>query len=361
MTNDMDHPVLKNFHFQAKYCAALGSPLCVSLLAGLAQNFEAKGPVHALTKDWPDTVTEDAVALRLLGGLHRLVLDGKAQELAAFYPSSGGTFTGQALDTEVNKTVETHQDFLATYLRLPPQTNEVRRSAALHGGFLTVAAETGLPLNLLEIGSSAGLNLLWDHYRFRNDAYTWGAATSPVEIDTDWEGPPPPITSDVEVIKLAGCDLSPIDVLNTDDQMRLLSYIWSDQKERFERIRAAIGIAQELQTRVDKADAEMWLKAELGSRPSDACTVIFHSIFWQYMPQAKQAAIRDLIQDTGQDTTASAPLAWLRMEPDVLTDYPRIRLTLWPTGDDRILGTTHFHGAWVKWGEAGQAAIGAKV
>jgi hypothetical protein len=36
----------------------------------------------------------------------------------------------------------------------------------LIGGFLRVAAMTRRPLRLLEVGSSAGLNLRWDHYRY---------------------------------------------------------------------------------------------------------------------------------------------------------------------------------------------------
>lgn len=359
--SDDAHPILKNFAFQARYCEALGSPLCVTLLAQLAKNFEAQGPIFNLTRDWPDTVTEDAVALRLLGGLHRLVLDGLAPHLAPHYPSTGAPDAGVSLGQAVNETVEAHEDFLAAYLQLPPQTNEVRRSAALHGGFLTIATETRRPLNLLEIGASAGLNLLWDHYSFRNEGYTWEAAPSPVDIDTDWEGTAPPVPTEVSVVARAGCDLSPINLLEHNDQKRLLSYIWSDQKERFARIKAAIEIAQALKPRVDKADAETWLRTELGHRPDDACTVIFHSIFWQYMPQAKQDAIRNMIRQAGAETSPRAPLAWLRMEPDVLTDYPRVRLTLWPGGEDRILGTTHFHGAWVKWGKAGQAPMSANV
>jgi hypothetical protein len=64
---------------------------------------------------------------------------------------------------------------IADFMSHEPQTNEVRRSAVLLPGFLTIAAETGLPLRILELGASAGLNQLWDrrHYRL-GEIGEWG-------------------------------------------------------------------------------------------------------------------------------------------------------------------------------------------
>ena len=42
------------------------------------------------------------------------------------------------------------------------------------GGFLAVAAHTGLPLRTFEVGASAGLNLRWDRFFYEARGATWG-------------------------------------------------------------------------------------------------------------------------------------------------------------------------------------------
>jgi hypothetical protein len=46
----------------------------------------------------------------------------------------------------------------------PTQTNEVRRSAALIAGAKVALDHFQRPIVLSELGASAGLNLMWDHY-----------------------------------------------------------------------------------------------------------------------------------------------------------------------------------------------------
>src|SRR5438034_5449361 len=106
-----------------------------------------------------------ALALRFMGAVHRLVLEGRAPALARHYPSAGGEAGLEGAWAAFRDTLEQHRDTLRALVTSPVQTNEVGRSAALLGGFLLVARETGLPLRLLELGASAGLNLRWDHYR----------------------------------------------------------------------------------------------------------------------------------------------------------------------------------------------------
>jgi hypothetical protein len=81
-----------------------------------------------------------------------------------------------------------------------------------------------------------------------------------------------------------------------------------------------------------------------------AASVIYHSVFWQYLPAATQAGLTATIAGLGAGATAAAPLAWLRMEPTPgnMAEM-EIRLTLWPGGEDRRLGRCHPHGAWVEW------------
>ena len=71
----------------------------------------------------------------------------------------------------------------------------------------------------------------------------------------------------------------------------------------------------------------------------------------EYLPPATQEEVTALIGDAGKRATVASPIVWLRMELERPSVSPQIKLTQWPTGDEHVLGTAHFHGAWVKWGE----------
>src|SRR5439155_22930028 len=100
----------------------------------------------------------DAVPLRFLGGVHRIVLEGRAPALAAYYPSAGGAFDAdeppEQLRAAFLATIEESRDELIDALGKPVQTNEVGRSAVLLLGYLTVSQTFRLPLRVLEIGAS---------------------------------------------------------------------------------------------------------------------------------------------------------------------------------------------------------------
>ena len=100
---------------------------------------------------------------------------------------------------------------------------------------------------------------------------------------------------------------------------------------------------------MEAQDAFVWARREARPRPGVAI-VVFHSVFFGYMPAPSQAALVQTLSDAGSRAESMAPLAWLRMEP--LADNPamiELRLTLWPGGEDRRLATAHPHGAWIEW------------
>ena len=90
------------------------------------------------------------------------------------------------------------------------QTNEVQRSWALVPAFLSLADER--PLDLLELGPSGGLNLVWDRYRCVYSTGTWGSGT--LELRGDDRTPPPAslFAQSVAVARRRGVDLNPVDV-----------------------------------------------------------------------------------------------------------------------------------------------------
>ena len=339
---------------QAAGCRVSGSPLYGRLLDELTDDYRRHGIVHELLSERPERPVHDAVPIRLLGAVHRLVLAGEAPALAAHYPSAGGAADlsdkgAAALTAAFFDTVAEHRATVVEGLGRTVQTNEVGRAAALVGGFSLVARRTGLPFRQLEVGASAGLLLRWDRYRYDTGASTLGPADSPVRFVDAWVGDAPALMPEATVAERRGCDIAPIDPTNADGRLTLLSFVWPDQAHRLQRLASALDIAAHHPVAVDAADAGDWLGAQLARPSTGRVTVVHHSIVLQYLPRPSFRAMKNALQQAGARATTDAPLAWLRMEP--AGGHADLRLTMWPGGDEELLGTTGYHGPPVHWVE----------
>lgn len=341
-----DLSIREAFLDQAQSCEALGSPFNARLCRLVAERLIDNNAVAKRLLSWPGDTTSkgDSVPLRLAGTLHALVLSGLNAALASVYPPHH--VDDDALWAAVSNALVENESFIQERLNSAPQTNEVRRSAALLPGFLTLAAMFGLPFKLSEVGASAGLNLQWDRYRYQLADFVWGGP-SEVTLAPEWQGAPPPL-ADIMVAERAGCDLNPLDPTSSDDQMRLFSYIWPDQTDRLARTRAALDIATSNHLSVTRSDAIEWLKTRLAQPQDGLIHVIYHSVAWQYLPEHLKAEGEALIQRAGQQATMQAPLARLQMEADGQRGAA-LTLQIWPTGEQREIGRADFHGRWIKW------------
>lgn len=338
---------LAAFRTQIDWCERLGSPFTARLLSLLADDLAAGGDTTASLADWPGDPTADALPLRVAGALHALVLTDAAPALAALYPPHAAD--PARLRPVLLEALSQHRETVGGFLALPPQTNEVGRSAVLLGGYLQIAHETGLPLRLLEIGASAGLNTVWDRYHYRLGDATWGAPDSPVRLAPDWKGPLPPLAADLRVAERQACDIAPVDLEDPAQRLRLRAYVWADQHERAARLQGAIAVARAAGQHVQRADAADWVRARLAAPSPGRVTVLAHSIMWQYMPARTRHDIRHSLHEAGRMATGKAPLAWLRFEPDDAGATPELRLTLWPDGRERCLGSAQAHGSTISW------------
>lgn len=325
---------------QSGICGRSGSPLYATLLEAAAADVEAGGPCwNVLTgHERPGSV----LALRFMGAVHRLVLRGDAPELAAYYPSvSSPPRAGDARPAFL-ETVAGNVPALRELITQPVQTNEVSRCAVLICGFLTVARETGLPLRVLEIGASAGMNLLWDRYFYRAGDRTWGDPAAPVRLDDVYAGECPLLDVSAEVAERRGCDLYPLDVGSDETVLALKSLIWADQVERFATFERAVSIARDARVQVDRASAPDWLARELAAPRPGVATVVFQSYVQQFFSGVTAARVRRAFQEAGGRATADAPLAHLRFEPR--TGGASLTLTTWPGGVERELARSTPHG-----------------
>ncbi len=335
------------FLAQMKACGTMGSPLMAQLMGGLAERLRRGDPVTDRVLDWPGDPSSmaDAVPLRLAGGLHALVLAGADPALATAYATPGTDPTDAALAA-----IQRHPSFLLDWLTSPPQTNEVRRSAVLIAAAHWLTARVGLPLVLSELGASAGLNLLWDHYCLLAGGQTFGPAMPALTLTPDWTGPLPP-SARPRVIGRAGVDLNPLDPVT--DRLRLLAYLWADQPDRIARTSVVLDLATAARPDIAKGDAATWLETRLTTRQEGALHLIFHTVAWQYFPPATQSRARAALAKAGTAATPAAPIAHLAMEADDETPGAGLTLTLWPKGETISLGRADFHGRWVDWAAPG--------
>ena len=347
----MDFPTL--LRFQSDQCAVNGSMLYARLLAAAADDAEAGGPCAEVLRGHEKDPLGTALVLRFMGGVHRLALEGDAPDLAAFYPSAGGSIEAGDPWPAFIDTVARNVELLRERLGDGVQTNEVGRAAVLAPCFLTVAIETGHPLRVLEVGSSGGLNLRWDRFRYRDEADTWGDEGSPMLLEDRWSGNPRPWRDAPSyeglVIERAGCDPNPIDPTDEVGRQKLRSFVWPDQVARFALLDAAITVARANPATIDREDAVPWLEHALAAPAEGVSTVVFHSIVMQYMNKAKRAAVAQAIADAGNRATPDAPVAWLRMEPGWVEGRADVTLTTWPGGRERLIALTGYHGSPVEW------------
>ena len=343
--------LLRHFDEQAAGCEHFGSPFTAALIGAMRGDLEAGGPVAALVGDWPGSPRPDAVSLRLTGALHFAALSKMDPALAEVYPG-GAKYSREPAWPRARDFLAREHDFVAGFVKSPPQTNETRRAIALLPGFLAAARRFGLPLQTFEIGASAGLNLNWDSFAYKTQSWSYGAGS--VVIDTDWRGPAPDLSAPLRVAARAACDLNPLDIREPLARLRLKSYIWADQAERLARFDAAVALALAKDVRVERESAEVGLRRVLADRLPGTTAVVYHSIFYQYPPPPVRQAIAAAIADAGSRASASAPLAWLRFEPEALLGGPRdsmrflVDLTTWPGGETRILALSDPHGRWVE-------------
>lgn len=316
----------------------IGSELYAGLLERAAADVGERGPTWDVLRGHEHDPRFSVLGLRLLGGVNRLVLTGREQALADAYASSDAPQAWQLLREALHRNAAELRDSLDR----PVQTNEVGRCAALLFGFLAVSAETRLPLRLLEVGASAGLNLRWDRYAYEANRFSWGADDSPLRLQFELEGQPAEPPPSIEIVDRRGCDAAPIDPTTDEGRLTLLTFIWPDQSERIARMHAALEIAATEDVVIDHEPAAPWARRMLAEPALGRTTVIYHSIVSQYLSDGERDALFGGIAEAGERATADAPLAWLRMEP--ADDRANLDLTIWPGGEERRLARVGYHG-----------------
>lgn len=283
------------------------------------------------------------IGLRLFGAVHHHVLT----DVAPAALSGDWDDFAAALDV--------HAGSLGRFVREQGvQTNETQRCVALVPAFLTLARETGLPLDLVELGPSAGLNLVFDGYRYRYAEGTFGDPLGRLTFDAAERRQVPAALLDtpLQVRSRRGIDLAPVQVTEPADVVLLHSFLWPGLDERVERLDAAIETFRAAPSRPEllRGDYVDLLPDLLAQRSANALTVVFQTASTGYLADDRYEELRRALEHASAD---GRPLAWVssrrreERETDV-GDAWELELRIWPE-PARLVALVDFHGNWLDW------------
>lgn len=295
----------------------------------------------------------------ILGAVHFLLLRGRAHPLARFYATLGGSSSPTEEDPfpEFADFVKLHESEISSLIETRvTNTNEVGRSALLHPGLRAVAEKAGAPLNIIEIGPSAGLNLIWDRYGVRflrggvvvAESVTDGALL----LDCELRGNAvPPLGNVPPVARRIGLELSPVDLNDEGDRDWLRALIWPDLPARLARLDQAIAQYRSTEDVIEirPGDALDNLVPVLRGIPENEPVCVFHTIALYQFSREMRQTVEDLLTVAG----LRRPVFRLSFEQEdrARTFGAQLSLIRYHDGmrEAKLLADCQPHGAWIEW------------
>ncbi|WP_448662038.1 DUF2332 domain-containing protein [Sphingomonas sp. CJ20] len=329
---------------QAEVARQLGSPFVAAVLEAGERQLHRAPLTAAILSGWPGDPSAAAVAMRFNAALHALARRGVHPALSALY-----RWEHQDFDGAIAMALAADDAFVAEWLHHTPQTNEVGRAAAIGAALMAAGQGTRVPLELLELGSSCGLNLNLARYAYDLGGLHAGDPESAVKVAPEWCGGPPP-AAPLDVVSARGVDLNPLDARDERTHERLLAYIWADQPRRAARLEEALALARRYPPAVERGNAVTWLAERLAEpQRAGVCRAVFHSMFLQYLRREECDTIVQTIRRAGSRATIARPLVWISLEWTEGRREVQLWSTRWPHGESRLLATCHAYGNWVDW------------
>ena len=253
--------------------------------------------------------TGQRLPVLLLAAIHEVVLTQPDTALAPWYPSvSGRAPSSEDPGPALRSTIAAHRDRILGLLRTRQvQTNEVNRCCAWWIALTQLTAEDPRPVHLVEIGASAGLNLLLDRYRYtlgHNGAA--GVASSPVHLGSELRGhetgghqtgghQDTPRVLGAAIVTRVGLDQRPLDITDPADARWLEACVWPEQRVRFDRLTAALGVAALDPPRVVPGDLVDDLSPLLDEAPDGSHVVVLSSWVLAYVSRERRSVFLDLL------------------------------------------------------------------
>lgn len=322
----------------------MGSSFVASVLEAADRQL-AQAPVTAqMIHQWPGDPAAAALAMRVNAALHALARRATPENLASLYSGEHNDFDGAIAEAFAQQDA-----FIAGWISTPTQTNEVARAGAIMSALMAAPLARPMPFELLEVGSSCGLNLNLARYAYKLGPVSAGDPLSAVRIEPRWRGLAPRL-SPVSIIAARGVDLQPLNASHARDRERLLAFAWADQPARSKRLDEALKIAVEHPPRVDCGDAATWLARRMVEpQRSGTCRAVVHSMVLQYLHEHEREDIAATMAAAGARATDDRPLVWVSFEWTTDRREVQLRLTWWPTGTSVVLARCDPYGDWLEW------------
>lgn len=228
------------------------------------------------------------------------------------------------------------------------QTNEVRRCACLFPAFMYALRHFDpQPLALLEIGCSAGLNLLWDRYRYAYDdsGKIYGDRDAPTLITAEFLGKRSAGLEDSLplVTQRIGVDLNPIDVSVPAEVDWLRALIWPEQHERRKLLEAAIQQQQEVELDLRTGDGFAEVSSIAAEIPADTLLCIYHTHVANQISREKGEAFLETVRELGRHRDL------LHLYNNLHDAHLRLQVYRGGILTRETLANTDGHGRWLEW------------
>jgi hypothetical protein len=323
------------------------SPLYARFAEGVGQDAELRAFAATAKKGQPH-------ANILFAAVHFLLLRGAQHPLRRFYPDLNGweTVEGEDPFPAFKDFVESHRAELAPIVASRiTNTNEVGRSALLHAGFRAIAAEAEEPLNLIEIGPSAGLNLIWDRYGVLyhrgSEIFSTDTPDPALIIDCELRGSNiPPLGAAPKVASRVGLELNPVNLNDPDARDWLKALIWPENKLRFERLDAALKAHADAKPPIRVGDALALLPNALRDAPEHQPVCVYHTYVTDQFTGEMREALDNILVMAG----LRRPVWRLSAEGSISGENALILQRYHDgTREVRKLALCHPHGAWLEW------------
>jgi hypothetical protein len=324
------------------------APLYEVFTRGVAKDEKLKELAHSVRSGQPP-------ANVLYAAVHYLLLRGYHHELRLHYPNLNDGNGSQQLERAfplfrdfVNRN---RGEILSLIRSRVTNTNEVGRSALLHTGFQALARETGNPLHLIELGPSAGLNLIWDRYRIeyrgKGKTIVSGATNAPLTIETELRGTrAPPCGPSPQIASRLGLERNPVNLMRGDERDWLKALVWPDHVSRFAKLERALAIASTETLPIRSGDALELLPCALSEVPTREAVCVYHSFVTYQFSETQRSALDDFLVAA----SLRRPVWRLSLEGTLSGDAPLI-LYRYDDGarTKRTLAQCQPHGAWIEW------------